>query len=185
MLVAIGNDSSVATVITITEGSTRDNNKIVAGGVGVGVSLGVLSAVLLGAGFLWRRKTRVKYEGLPVQKPVTTPEGQKMFAALQLHGSNPIYEANNPQIEVPSELPVPEGKWRPTPTSSISDRRGTRMSLGMRTINIGHKAALHACIETDGHGGCCIQRNVDRREPRSIASPRFYRLRAGLAAQFG
>lgn len=86
-------------------------HKIVAVGVGVGVSLGVLSAVMLGAGFLWgRRKTRVKYEGLPVQKPVTAPEGQMMFAALQLHGSNPIYEAKNSQIMIPCELPVPEGK---------------------------------------------------------------------------
>jgi hypothetical protein len=31
-----------------------------------------------------------------------------------------------------------------------------------------HQAALNACIETDGYGGCCIQRKVDRREPRNI-----------------
>lgn len=66
---------------------------------------------MLGTGFLWgRRETGAKYEGFPVQKPATAPEGQMMFAAFQLHGPNPIYEANNPQIEIPSELPVPEGK---------------------------------------------------------------------------
>lgn len=56
-------------------------------------------------------KNKAKYEGLPVQKPVTAPERQMIFAAPQLHSSkNPIHEANNPQIEIPSELPVPEGK---------------------------------------------------------------------------
>lgn len=111
-LVTIGNESSVATVTAATTGgSAGGNHEIVAVGVSVGVSLGVLSVVMLGAGFLWgRRKTRAKYEGLPVQKPVTAPEGHMMFAAPQLHGSNPIYEANNSQIEFPSELPVPGGK---------------------------------------------------------------------------
>lgn len=93
------------------QGPQQDKHKIVAVGVGVGISLGVLSAVMRAAGFLWgRRKTRAKYEGLLVRKPVTAPEGQMMFAAPQLHGLNPIYGANNSQIEIPSELPVPEGK---------------------------------------------------------------------------
>lgn len=99
------------TVTTTAGGSAGDSHKIVAAGVGVGVSLGVLSAVMLGAGFLWgRRKTRAKYEGSPVQKPVTAPEGQMMLAAPQLHGSNPIYEASNSQIEISSKLPMPEVK---------------------------------------------------------------------------
>jgi hypothetical protein len=55
-------------------------------------------------------KDKVKYEGLPVQKPVTAPDGQMMFAAPQLHGSNPIYEVKNSRIIIPCELPVPEGK---------------------------------------------------------------------------
>lgn len=101
----------MATVTTTTGGSAGDNHKIVVVGIGVGVSLGVLSAVILGAGFLWgRRKTRAKYEGLPVQKAVTAPEGQMMFAAPQLHGSNPIYKAKNSQIIIPCELLVLEGK---------------------------------------------------------------------------
>ncbi|KAL4912946.1 hypothetical protein BDW62DRAFT_9050 [Aspergillus aurantiobrunneus] len=107
-LVTIGNESSVATVTAATTGgSAGEISKLLP----VGVSLGVLSVVMLGAGFLWgRRKTRAKYEGLPVQKPVTAPGGHMMFAAPQLHGSNPIYEANNSQIGIPSELPVPGAK---------------------------------------------------------------------------
>ncbi|PWY96294.1 hypothetical protein BO94DRAFT_580155 [Aspergillus sclerotioniger CBS 115572] len=87
-LVSIGSNSTSSGTATVTATVTdivsaggdgteeSSKKKSVAIGVGVGVPLGVLSIVMLGAGYLWGRNiTRAKYEA--VQQ--TLPEGQ-MYA---------------------------------------------------------------------------------------------------------
>lgn len=107
-LVAIGSNSnstssSTATVTaTVTEsveggsdGTGASSKKNVAIGVGVGVPLGVLSVVMLGAGYLWGRNiTRARYEA--VQQAL--PEGQ--MHAFEAN-SKPIYEVSEALPELP------------------------------------------------------------------------------------
>ena len=79
------------------------DEKNVAIGAGVGVSLGAFSVTMLGAGFLWgRRKSKAKYEALKQ----AIPEGQYTQGPVHLAGPRPIYEASDSSAPIRSELPV-------------------------------------------------------------------------------
>ncbi|KAL2813060.1 hypothetical protein BDW59DRAFT_35134 [Aspergillus cavernicola] len=101
-LVAVNSNSS-STAIMTAGGSKGGENRTVAVGAGVGVSLGVLSLAMRGAGFLWgRRKRKATYEDFQQ----TVPEGQISFVAPQLASPCPVYEVGDSPAPTRSELPV-------------------------------------------------------------------------------
>ncbi|KAL3476222.1 hypothetical protein BJX99DRAFT_228420 [Aspergillus californicus] len=101
-LVAMSSNSSSTAIIT-AGGSKVGEDRTVAVGAGVGVSLGVLALAMLGAGFLWgRRKRKATYEDFQQ----TVPEGQIGFVDPQLAGPYPVYEADGSSAPARSELPA-------------------------------------------------------------------------------